>query len=239
MCIIFRIQQGQKLGDIFLSSAQSYNPDGVGIVSWDSKGSPIVKLTKWTDMFEDLLDEVKGQCGRNDIWVHFRMATHGKVSRANTHPFSLGNGWWFMHNGVLSGQDIQGDESDTAAFVRTKLLPKIKKYGELWLKSREFHKILEDESSRGNRFLLIGPWGYTYKAGAWSSNDEGLLVSNIYAWRSVKTACGRYSEGGEDAIEHAMDEIQSMTKYQLKDWVFENPDLAADVLHNLIWQAEY
>lgn len=42
-----------------------------------------------------------------DCIIHFRLATHGSICRANCHPFSL-DGIYFAHNGVLPIYPIGG-----------------------------------------------------------------------------------------------------------------------------------
>ena len=62
-----------------------------------------------------------------DCIIHFRLATHGSICRANCHPFSLGD-IYFAHNGVLPIYPI-GDMTDSETAFRAKIYPIIQRYG--------------------------------------------------------------------------------------------------------------
>ena len=59
--------------------------------------------------------------------IHFRLATHGSIKKANCHPFRQGN-VWFAHNGILDIEPM-GDKTDSeTAFIKY-IYPAIRQYG--------------------------------------------------------------------------------------------------------------
>jgi hypothetical protein len=61
--------------------------------------------------------------------IHFRKATHGKVDKANCHPFLFCEGKYaLIHNGVLNIKCTIEGMSDTANFVKLVLEPIMTRY---------------------------------------------------------------------------------------------------------------
>lgn len=81
--------------------------------------------------------------------MHFRLATHGSIKRANCHPFKIDD-VYFAHNGILSVRPI-GDKTDSeTAFIRY-LYPNIERYG---LYSREAEKMVQN-IIEGSKFAFM------------------------------------------------------------------------------------
>ena len=59
--------------------------------------------------------------------IHFRLATHGSICRANCHPF-VENGVYFAHNGVLTVTPV-ADMTDSEIVFKWQVYPAIVKYG--------------------------------------------------------------------------------------------------------------
>lgn len=59
--------------------------------------------------------------------IHFRLATHGSICRANCHPFRKG-GITFAHNGILSVRP-EGDTTDSETAFKKYLYSVAKRYG--------------------------------------------------------------------------------------------------------------
>lgn len=61
--------------------------------------------------------------------LHFRLATHGSIKRANCHPFhDHKSDTWFMHNGILDIEPTD-DMTDSETAFREILVPKIRTHG--------------------------------------------------------------------------------------------------------------
>jgi hypothetical protein len=105
--------------------------------------------------------------------LHFRLATHGGVSKANTHPFRVGGHGLLMHNGIFGGYGGKW-KSDTADFIERRILPRLP------------HVAPED-------FLANQTWDFNKVAyfnwrereihlfGEFLTLDKEIMVSNCYS----------------------------------------------------------
>lgn len=59
--------------------------------------------------------------------IHFRLATHGSIKRANCHPFNRGD-VWFAHNGILNIRPV-GDMTDSETAFHNIIYPAIVRHG--------------------------------------------------------------------------------------------------------------
>ena len=92
-----------------------------------------------------LVEQLRKRSISEPCIMHFRLATHGSIKRANCHPFKI-NDVCFAHNGILSVRPM-GDRTDSeTAFIRY-LYPYIEQYG---LYSHEAEKMVGNiiESSK-------------------------------------------------------------------------------------------
>lgn len=103
--------------------------------------------------------------------MHFRLATHGSVKRANCHPFKRGD-LWFAHNGILDWP-ARGDMTDSETALEEILYPAMCEYG---YNSPEFDEIVYDVIG-GSRFaFLLGDELKLY--GNFVQAENGCLYSN-------------------------------------------------------------
>ncbi len=118
MCVIAYIPKGtQTLPTEIVRAMFKANPHGCGLVT------P-------TDHYKGMsLNSILRHLKKRDIsqpcLMHFRLATHGSIKRANCHPFyDEKSQTWFMHNGIL---DIipKGDMTDSETAFREILAPQI------------------------------------------------------------------------------------------------------------------
>jgi hypothetical protein len=83
-------------------------------------GTLIIKKGFFT--FEEFMEEYQeAQTKHKDkspFGIHFRVATHGTISKENCHPFRVNKKVAIMHNGILPmNSDIKDELSDTQHFV--------------------------------------------------------------------------------------------------------------------------
>jgi len=120
MCIIAAKPAGTIIELDTLKLCWERNPDGAGIaVAIDGKVEIIKGLMSW-QQFLTVYDEP-------EFWreypmlIHFRIATHGYIDEANTHPFEVIPGKLaFAHNGIMTNMVMPSkpELSDTQVFNR-------------------------------------------------------------------------------------------------------------------------
>lgn len=102
-----------------LRAAYNCNPHGCGFVSESRYYKSL--------SFERFLEELSEVKENERCIIHFRLATHGSVRRANCHPFKY-DGVFFAHNGVLN-VEAQDDRTDSETAFRNILIPIIESRG--------------------------------------------------------------------------------------------------------------
>lgn len=120
MCVIIFKPKGVAMpsNDIINACARA-NRDGFGFCTPN-------KFYKSTS-FEKFKSELKAVEKDEPCIMHFRLATHGKVSKTNCHPFKQGD-VYFAHNGVLSITPYAGRTDSETAFLKY-IYPAIQKGG--------------------------------------------------------------------------------------------------------------
>lgn len=136
MCIAIAKLEGQKFpSDAILRNCFDNNPDGAGFAYPVRNGVRIQKGYMTWDAFKAALDRLKQHVDVDNIpmLLHFRIATHGTVDGAMTHPFPINydegalkktdyvSDYAVIHNGIISmcstGYKSVG-LSDTAIFIK-------------------------------------------------------------------------------------------------------------------------
>ncbi|MCE5220110.1 MAG: class II glutamine amidotransferase [Clostridium sp.] len=113
------------------------NPDGVGLMYQDNNSNKVI-IQKGFMSFDDLITAVKNLNSKiditaNNIVLHFRYATQGSITEANTHPFpitanikelkqtTITTNTAMVHNGIIpfcSDYNSMNKLSDTQIFIR-------------------------------------------------------------------------------------------------------------------------
>ena len=170
MCLIIHKPKGQEIPQWVIESAQEYNPDGVGIMA---EGDSRKFLSIKPEVVRDTVN------GFDDCAVHFRMATHGRVDKANVHPFKMRGGAYLMHNGILHAyapkKGCKAKKSDSALFVQHFCNPMILKNGSIPKKA------LEAEIG-SNAIAIMNKDGSIHRYGKGWNEYKGCFMSNEYAW---------------------------------------------------------
>lgn len=181
MCLIVS-GKAHNLTRLDLVSAEKRNPDGWGIFTPDGVFYSFETPDVWAIEFIRTLPK------NTPTTIHFRLATHGNVTIDNAHPFALENGTWFMHNGVLWGDQWKckdGLKSDTRLLAE-KLSPMTHAQ-----RKRELKK-----HSGYNRFCLLkgskvkffGDWEFDSRTDTFHSNASILRRGVSCDPRDVKPA---------------------------------------------------
>lgn len=170
MCLIFTNKANQSYNRKALESAFRSNPDGLGILLWD--GSQWIVERHLDTPLEPILDKLSTY---DKFAIHFRYATHGKISLANCHPFSLGEGYYLMHNGVLPYNPSKSNRSDTWQLSQYLKAMGVSRFTKGQWKA--FLPILK-ESIGGDRILIATPRGTILRLGNWSERSEGYYSNS-------------------------------------------------------------
>lgn len=165
-----------------LKNCFSHNRDGIGYMYNDGKN---VFIRKGFFSLKTFMKDFKKINEREDLTtkevvIHFRYATHGTISAANTHPFPITNKIGDLrrqfiecdraiaHNGIISGiaDGIKTDLSDTMVFTKKIVYCEtINDIGDLW------------QSSYGKLSVMYP--SETWMIGTWIEDDAtGIHYSN-------------------------------------------------------------
>lgn len=179
MCQAIVKPAGISIEKRILKNAWDDNPNGAGMAIRKADGSVVVakgymKFKKFWQAYK----KVESQ----DLLIHFRLATTGKVDGANCHPFVIAPNAALIHNGIMRQFDppLKGDtRSDTRYFCEAYLSQAIKESG---LSAYEFlhnpaGKALIEVLTAGQKIACLTPEGFTifgerrgeWKNGAWYS----------------------------------------------------------------------
>jgi len=139
MCIAIYKPENKEIPRETLETCFEHNPDGAGYMYAEDK-----KLHVRKGFFE--MDKFWNSYKRNkdkQAVIHFRIKTHGKITKSNCHPFNIHNGLAFVHNGIITGygNDVT---SDTKEFGRKMLQPLVAKWGNLALFQDPMINLLEN-----------------------------------------------------------------------------------------------
>lgn len=122
MCVLIYKPKGADLPNIeILNACHERNPHGSGFVT--SKGV-MFKTLNFKHFLYTLSNQVKKE---DEAIIHFRLATHGSICKANCHPFKNGD-IYFAHNGVLNVIPYYNKTDSETAFIKY-FLPIIRKHG--------------------------------------------------------------------------------------------------------------
>ena len=165
MCVIIIKPAGVKMPTTdIINAAYKANPHGCGFISPSAfyKGMSLNSLKKNLKQVSD--DE--------PCIIHFRLATHGSIKRANCHPFNRGD-VWFAHNGILSIRP-QGDMTDSETAFQNIIYPAIVKYG---YGSMQMDKAVNRVIGYSKFAFLQGDELKLY--GDFIKQDDGCYYSNL------------------------------------------------------------
>jgi len=190
MCLIVYKSSDAEITQAQIKDFLIRNPDGWGITAQTRNGMKVVRGFDETKLWKNI------QSFRHDeVALHLRMATHGMIDTANTHPYHVIEDVFLMHNGVVNINEVDKDKSDTWHLVNLIIKPMAIASGNPrdFLLSKEFGDILYHLGGGASNRWLISANGVLnpLKKDSWEEHN-GLVLSNTYAWSSPK----KYLVGG-------------------------------------------
>lgn len=188
MCIAILKPAGITLFPDTLKNSWDSNPDGAGFMyAEDGK----VVVVKGLMTFEDFLAAYEPHKDKQCV-LHFRIATHGGVSEANTHPFAVSDTLGVVHNGVINNIkcDIDPSRSDTWHFVEKIMKPYVKHW-----KIAPFKALVECFIGASKLIFLDGEGHYDIYNESYGKWQDGCWFSNNSWSKTTYVPPKTYSKG--------------------------------------------
>jgi len=194
------------------------NPDGFGVmyqvngVTKSSKGL----VSKGT--IRKIIEKIHNS-SPNPSFLHWRLATSGKVDKDNSHPFEIGENTFIAHNGVL-GKEYQpkgDDRNDTRVFLDKEMLGK-----EKLIFDKAFKKDIEAKLGNKNKLAIMSGDKYTIYNRGKGIEYEDLWFSNTYAWDYPKSL--KWKDNFMDWKDYDIIEMDGFVR--------DNPTVVSDFLYD-------
>ncbi len=186
MCIICVKNKNSAMpsSDIITQMWES-NPDGAGMCWSDGNKVHIEKGFMSLDKLLGRLNNLHDMLTESPVILHFRIATHGRISPQNTHPFPISDNikeltkrryttdLAIAHNGVIDIVPRKGI-SDTMEYIMTRLYP-IKKKNPLFYQNELYLDNIEREIR--SKMAIMNGYGNIKLIGKFTV-DNGIYYSN-------------------------------------------------------------
>lgn len=182
MCIAIYLPRKKTIDRETLYNCYTTNPDGMGFAYWDEAGNLIVRKFVGQDKIMLGIEEflmTREHYIKKQMMIHFRIASHGKISKKTCHPFVVNKDTVFCHNGILSDftkqLSLSSKISDTMLFNRKVL----KKLPTNFIDQPLYKKMLEEMIGTWNKMIIMESdgrhWILNEEQGEWSN---GVWFSN-------------------------------------------------------------
>lgn len=218
MCVIVVKDEGQHLRRETFRKLWDANPDGGGFSVIENDGT----LTVVKSMFKKQLwrewRKAQERLGNPKMILHLRIATHGKVSIENVHPFEIpGQRAVLYHNGasITCAIPYPGDERSDSRVFAEEILSRLP---ENWQDNEYLADMVEDAVGASNK-LAIHSWSPDRGSEITILNREGweeyegLLMSNTYGLTGPRTYT-TYAKGSS----WQRNDAKILTKHATTGW---------------------
>lgn len=230
MCLIVYSSNGfENLNKELQAEIYSMNPDGFGFFFYDEEEGLVAEKGLFSEhLIEQLIADLPND---RPVFLHWRMATSGRVNDDLAHPYLINNELVMMHNGVLrdytpttihmgAGSGTQGatvekpETNDTINFIIEYLKPAVTENNRIWL-DKKFRQTTEQLIGDSNTIVMMDSQGHysIYNYDHWVSYN-GMAFSNEYAWPYDELVLGRSPigtvVGGSGGAPHRTSEESNM-----------------------------
>lgn len=169
MCLIVHCPKDIELPESLALRSFNNNPHGWGVM-YAKNGKVLTARGLGVADYLDTLDRLKDE----DFVVHTRVATHGDINIANTHPFKVTKNVYMMHNGIISNYKVINPRmSDSWHFA--KWLAPIVNGGEI-LDDKDFIDVIGRRIGKGNKIVLLRGDGKVFIV----NEDQGVEYKNMW-----------------------------------------------------------
>jgi hypothetical protein len=180
------------------------NPDGAGLMFSEKEALTIRRgFMKWRSLKRYMKRAGTDRLDALPVVFHFRIATHGSVSKKNCHPFQINENLAMAHNGVMrnidipKGKDISDSEAFAERFVK-------EAFSSIEIDSLQdgqpINELFSSHIGNGNRLLFMDNNGeiaiVNEAEGTWPKTGLGknMWFSNMN-WKPVVLSGGWTSVG--------------------------------------------
>lgn len=202
MCIAILNTKAVTLKKDLLNNCWQNNGDGAGMLYMlDGKMQVFKEMKSFDNFYQEYL-RVRKQVSKQNIVLHFRISTHGKVNETNCHPFLVHDELGFVHNGMIYEVPRHNDYSDTHQF--NELILKKMIYGFEY--DEHILNMIESYIGSGSKLIFLNSDDdyaiVNEKAGHWNmncwfSNSSYKQVNNWVDYGGTKKYKGSsYGYGG-------------------------------------------
>ena len=220
MCIIVIKPKDRALPTwATLETCFCLNPDGAGFMYNDKNGHVQIRkgFMTWNDFKRAFKEEKKLFDWRSATVVfHFRIKTHGEVSRECCHPFPISTDlnrlrktetssrFGIAHNGVISGMKTDARTSDTMAYIMGVVAPCVKMCESI--NDKNMDAIIKTTLGSSRLALLDGDGNlhmygnFIEREGIYYSNHTFETWSSYYPEYKVSTISPLYTQNTRTAL---------------------------------------
>lgn len=184
MCIAVYVPKNKTIDRETLCNCYASNPDGMGFAYWDENNKLIIRKFVGQDKIMLGIEEflmLRDRYIKKQMLIHFRIASHGKISKSTCHPFVVNKDMVFCHNGILT--DFTKELSLSSKISDTMLFNKkvLKKLPPNFTNKPIYKKMLEDMIGSFNKMIIMESDGHHWILnedqgewfnGIWFSNDS-------------------------------------------------------------------
>jgi predicted glutamine amidotransferase len=151
MCIAILNKTGILSKDAFKNSWEN-NYDGAGFAYSDGNKIIVHKEDKGYEPFYKMYAKHRKKFPQQTFLVHFRISTHGTVTKDNLHPFVINDNVALIHNGMVNLLDHKtGDKRSDTNFLCEEILSHLP---DGWHLSTGVHKMIA-EFGGGSKFVML------------------------------------------------------------------------------------
>lgn len=182
MCIALFLPKYKEVTMETLINCYESNSDGFGFSYFDDNGNLVIRKFIGQDNIMLGIEEfllTREHFIKKCMMAHFRIASHGRISKKTCHPFKINNDMVFCHNGILSDftnqLSLDSKISDTMLFNR-KVFQKLPAD---FMRYPVYKKMLEETIGQFNKMIIMNKdgnhWILNEDVGEW---HEGVWFSN-------------------------------------------------------------
>lgn len=238
MCIIAAKPAGTKMpAQTTIENMWYRNHDGAGFMYAQDGVVHIEKGYMKLDDFNKALERVRKTVDLDSVAVvmHFRIATHGGVIPANTHPFPVTSSVGMLqklrcnttlgvaHNGIIHSVSPRKGISDTMEYIATQLAPLYKGVPEFYKNSHLMELV---KNGIDSKLAILTHMGELYTIGSFEES-EGIMYSNtsykpytstVYSYNGSKWSILGSHYGEFDYYQPSYE----FTGHRIVQWLFDD-----------------